>query len=158
VGGFLLFRILTAVSVSVPDQIDGVSRISTGPLATQTDQAIKQSGLNDYHAVGGLYGTQDAPEFLFIAAKALRRPRTIARRSSRRRWPQQRGRARPGPHPDHDRGARGRVVQLRPHDGEGHHRRRAACGTMERRWALCSGSATAALVDFAADVHEAVVG
>jgi hypothetical protein len=67
--GFFVFRMLTGVSVSVPDQINGVSRITTGPLGKSADQAIDQADLNSYHAVGGLYGTPDAPDFLFIAAK-----------------------------------------------------------------------------------------
>jgi hypothetical protein len=68
-GGLLLFRMLTAVSVSVPDQIDGISRITTGPLADDANKAIEQADLATYHAVGGLYGTPDVPDFIFIAAK-----------------------------------------------------------------------------------------
>jgi hypothetical protein len=69
VAGFLVFRMLTGVSVSVPDQIDGVSRVTTGPLAKSADQTIQRADLHSYHAVGGLYGTPEVPDFLFIAAK-----------------------------------------------------------------------------------------
>jgi hypothetical protein len=69
VGGFLLFRVLTGASVSVPDQIGGVSRITSGPLAASAERSFSQADLNTYHAVGGLYGTPAVPDFLFIAAK-----------------------------------------------------------------------------------------
>jgi hypothetical protein len=71
-GLVVLFVVLRAVfagpSVSAPDQIDGVSRITTGQLADLMDNQIDDAGLGS-HAVGGVYGSPTQPEFLFLAAE-----------------------------------------------------------------------------------------
>jgi len=67
--GIVLVTMLGGKSVSVPDQIDGVSRITSGPLSAVMDKQVNGSGLNGTHAVGALYGTPAQPEFLFVAAE-----------------------------------------------------------------------------------------
>jgi hypothetical protein len=67
--GWFGFRMLTGVSVSVPDEIDGVALMTDGPIVDAADQSFEQSGLNGLEAKWGLYGTSQIPEFLFVAAK-----------------------------------------------------------------------------------------
>jgi hypothetical protein len=65
----VLVSVMGGDSVSVPGQIDGVSRITSGPLAGVMDKQVHSSGLKGTNAVGALYGTPTSPEFLFIAAE-----------------------------------------------------------------------------------------
>jgi hypothetical protein len=74
VAGLLLFRMLTAVSVSVPDQIDGVQRVTEGSLVNDLERRFETSSFSRYHPVVGMYGTPDLPEFFFVAAKGTESP------------------------------------------------------------------------------------
>jgi hypothetical protein len=67
--GVLSLTVFKSKTVSLPDQIDGVSRISTGPLATLMDRAKQNPGLNGHHTVAGIYGSSGSPEFLFLAVE-----------------------------------------------------------------------------------------
>jgi hypothetical protein len=69
IAGVLSVTVFKTKTVSLPDQIDGVSRISTGPLATLMDRAKQNPGLKGHHTVAGIYGSAGAPEFLFLAAE-----------------------------------------------------------------------------------------
>jgi hypothetical protein len=67
--GVLSLTLFKSKTVSLPDQIDGISRITSGPLATLMDRAKQNPGLQGHHTVAGVYGSTGSPEFLFLAAE-----------------------------------------------------------------------------------------
>jgi hypothetical protein len=67
--GVLSLTVFKSKTVGLPDQIEGVSRITTGPLATLMDRAKQNPGLQGHHTVAGIYGSTGSPEFLFLAAE-----------------------------------------------------------------------------------------
>jgi hypothetical protein len=67
--GVLSLTLFKSKTVSLPDQIDGVSLITTGPLATLMDRAKQNPGLDGHNTVAGIYGSSGSPEFLFLAVE-----------------------------------------------------------------------------------------
>lgn len=67
--GVLSLTVFKSKTVGLPDQIDGVSRITTGPLATLMDRAKQDPALEGHDSVAGIYGSAGSPEFLFLAAQ-----------------------------------------------------------------------------------------
>jgi hypothetical protein len=67
--GLLSLTLFKSKTVSLPDQIDGISRITSGPLATLMDRAKQNPGLQGHRTVAGVYGSTGSPEFLFLAAE-----------------------------------------------------------------------------------------
>lgn len=65
----VLVNVFNGASVTVPDQIDGVARIKTGPVADAVNKQLSDSGIGGQQAVAAVYGTSGQPEFLFLASE-----------------------------------------------------------------------------------------
>jgi hypothetical protein len=74
VGGTLLVTVFHHASVALPDQIDGVPRITNQVLSGAANGIVKQAGLNGHKSVAGFYGANQQPEFLMLATEASEPP------------------------------------------------------------------------------------